>query len=345
MADAEGSDPADSRPESKEEAREPSPEEIARLEEEQRLAQEELEREARLAREREEEEERQRLEEERKAAEAAVAEETANLWRRAGGQEVDCAIVWLHHQGDSEVGQQLILKSIQLPAAVGRVRWLWPRAPVAPCSLRGLAPTTQWFDVKEYPICRVVRGCPDRFREVEEPQDVDKAVCRVRAVVRALEAEGIPAERILLGGFGMGAAVAVQTVLRAERRFAGGVLCSGWIPCEEELKELMTEEGRSTEILWTHGARDVLIEPRLAAEQAKALKEAGIPVQFRIFPEAGFEQTREVLATVQSFISERLAAGSPAPEIPDEAQGAPVSSKGSKTEAGPGPVGAVTHLQ
>ncbi|CAE8648469.1 unnamed protein product, partial [Polarella glacialis] len=118
---------------------------------------------------------------------ARTAQEIADLWTKAVGCEADCAIVWLHGQGESEVAWQSVFENVKLPAHAGRCRWIWPRAELAPCSVRGGAMTAQWFDSPEYPICRVVRAVPDRPSAAEDPADVDAAVRYVRAVTDALE--------------------------------------------------------------------------------------------------------------------------------------------------------------
>eukprot|EP00933_Yihiella_yeosuensis_P013408 TRINITY_DN12444_c0_g1_i1.p1 TRINITY_DN12444_c0_g1~~TRINITY_DN12444_c0_g1_i1.p1 ORF type:complete len:271 (+),score=47.14 TRINITY_DN12444_c0_g1_i1:120-932(+) len=236
----------------------------------------------------------------------AAAEAVANLWRSAVGNEADCAVVFLHGHGESEVAYMEIFSSVTLPPEAGRCRWLWPRAELQPCSTRGGALTSQWFDTPEFPVCGVVRSVPDRPRLQEEPAEVQKAIRRIRAAVGALEEEGVPLNRIVLGGFGQGAALAIKTVLMAERPFAGCLLCSGWIPNEEEVMELMTDYGRTTPVLWCHGARDAVVEPRYAATQAKTLKEAGVPLQFKLFPELMFGISREVVASVQTWLGERL---------------------------------------
>lgn len=140
-----------------------------------------------------------------------LAQDIANLWLAAPGYQVSSAVIWLHHQGESEAMQEMLFRNFQLPEEVGRVRWLWPRAPLQPSSIRGHSPTLQWFDVKEYPICRVVRAIPDRARKGEDEHDVSAAVKRAETMVRALEVEGIPRRRILLGGFGQGAALVLRT--------------------------------------------------------------------------------------------------------------------------------------
>lgn len=299
-------------PEASEKASEEEPEEAAeppRDPAEEELNEKRLERIRRKEEKRLAEEaavaERIRLEEERLVAEAETAQHVASLWQNAAGNECEGAVVWLHHQGETELSWQITLKPIELPEhKCGKIRWLWPRAPLVPSSVRGGASTFQWFDVKEYPICRVVRGKPDRARLEEDPADVEKAVCRLQAAVRALEVEGVPANRIVLGGFGMVAAAAIQAVLRAERHFAGAVLCSGWIPCWEALQEVMTDEGKLSEVLWCHGARDVVVEPRLAAEQARSLRKVGVPVRFQMFPEGSFDMGPEVVTAVQAFLTE-----------------------------------------
>jgi len=234
-----------------------------------------------------------------------TAHEVADLWRAAPGQEADAAVIWLHHQGESEAMQQMMFGDVQIPSA-GRVRWLWPRAPLQPSSIRGHSLVLQWFDVKEYPICRKVRGVPDRPRRDEDPEDVQKAVQRLEAVVKALEVEGLPRERIVVGGFGMGGALALKTVLQSRNAFAGGVFCSAWLPCQEELDERLREGGITTELLWCHGARDGVVEPSLAAEQAKMLKELGVQLRFQLYPEMQFELSAEPLAAVQRFIQKCL---------------------------------------
>ncbi|CAE7403259.1 unnamed protein product [Symbiodinium natans] len=241
------------------------------------------------------------------AAEDRLAQEIANLWLAAPGKQVSSAVIWLHHQGESEAMQQMLFRNFQLPEEVGRVRWLWPRAPLQPSSIRGHSPTLQWFDIKEYPICRMVRGIPDRPRKGEDGGDVSAAVKRTETMVRALEVEGIPRSRILLGGFGQGAALVLRTVLQSKEPLAGGVVCSGWVAGSTDVPDDISEGGRSTALLWCHGARDDVVEPRLAAEQAKALKEAAeVNLRFVLFPEMQFELASQALSEIQRFIAERL---------------------------------------
>ena len=47
---------------------------------------------------------------------------------------------------------------------------------------------------------------------------------------------GIPASRIVLGGFSQGGAMSLLTGLTSERKLAGLAVLSGWVPLREKFK-------------------------------------------------------------------------------------------------------------
>lgn len=242
------------------------------------------------------------------------AAEKAENWRRAQ-EPVEHAVVWLHGHGETEVGWQEAFSGFSLPEDAGGCRWIWPRAALSHCSARGGAMTAQWFDMPELPVCRVIRGVPDKARQGEDPSQVEVAVERVHAALDALVAEGIPAYRIAVGGFEQGAALAVHAVLRYGKTLAGAALIGAWLPCIEELEAKGTPAGRATSFLWCHGARDATVEPALAIAQSKRLQEElGVTARFRLFPEFGYGVDMEVVAAVGSWMVAQLLAPAPREE-------------------------------
>lgn len=244
-----------------------------------------------------------------RAAEMAASEK-ATLWVEARKltltDEIECAVVWLHGQGEIEASWPEMLSSIQVPKEAGPCRWIWPRAEFSPCSSRGGAMTLQWFDTFEFPVCRLIRGVPDRARLDDDSDQLTSAVKNVHAVIAALEAEGISSRRIVVGGFGQGGALAAHTVLRYDRPLAGAAILSGWIPCLDALEMNATDSGRTTEVLWVHGARDAMVEPRTAVDQTRALENFGAHVEWRLMPELGSGINAEVLGILEGWLSKRL---------------------------------------
>lgn len=232
----------------------------------------------------------------------------AQLWREAPNSEASCAVIFLHGHAETEVAWQFALKSVEAPEEAGPCRWLWPRSEPSSCTALGGVHTTQWFDVPELPICRVVRAVPDRKRIEEDPQQIGAAVDRIHLMIEGLEEEGLRADKVVLAGFGQGAALALHCAWRYPRRLAGCAMMAGWVPCWEVLHDTMTEEGSKTDVLWMHGARDRVVEPQLAAEQAKALKAEGLPLVFRLFPEMGYAAGSENFGVFQSWLVARLTA-------------------------------------
>lgn len=72
-------------------------------------------------------------------------------------------------------------------------------------------------------------------------EDEEGMLRTVRSINQLITAEidaGIPAERILLGGFSQGAAMSILTGLTNERRLAGVVALSGWLLLRHKFKSV-----------------------------------------------------------------------------------------------------------
>lgn len=273
---------------------------------------------------------------EQASASQEAATQKAQYWVQAHGysreEHPKSAIVFLHGQGEIEAcWNETLPPSVSAPSEAGPCRWIWPRAEFSPCTSRGGAMTLQWFDTREFPVCSVIRGVPDRPRKEEDPKQVAEAVRVVHAAIVALEAEGVDSRRIVVGGFGQGGALAAHAVLRYERPLAGGVLLSPWVPCLEALSKCVSKAGASAELLWVHGSRDAVVLPRVAVEHMRALQDLGANVEFRLLPELGFGISDEALAYFNDWLGRRLLADLEPPAA--EGDGEEVEGEGEKAEA------------
>ena len=57
---------------------------------------------------------------------------------------------------------------------------------------------------------------------------------QLSALIRAEVDAGIPAHRIVLGGFSQGGAVALLTGLTSEYKLGGVIVLSGWLPLHQK---------------------------------------------------------------------------------------------------------------
>ena len=65
-----------------------------------------------------------------------------------------------------------------------------------------------------------------------------ETVHQLNQLISAEVDAGIPADRIVLGGFSQGAAMSLLTGLTTERKLGGVVVLSGWLPLKDKFKSV-----------------------------------------------------------------------------------------------------------
>lgn len=63
-----------------------------------------------------------------------------------------------------------------------------------------------------------------------------RTVRQLNELITAEVDAGIPADRIIVGGFSQGGAMGLLTGLTTERRLGGVVVMSGWLPLKAKFK-------------------------------------------------------------------------------------------------------------
>lgn len=126
--------------------------------------------------------------------------------------------------------------------------------------------------------------------ELEDPEDLDgirKSLVYIVSLIDDLVNKGIPASRIVIGGFSQGCAMALLTGLTS--KYAGqlgGVLgIAGYLPVADAIAEMREEQGLVKEIgdvkvLLTRGTSDVLVPKRYFRLAQEKLVEMGLNQDF-----------------------------------------------------------------
>lgn len=81
----------------------------------------------------------------------------------------------------------------------------------------------------------------------------------MKIIREEIEVHGVPANRIVLGGFSQGCVLALLTGLTAEYNFAGLVALSGYMPMHTKIMDMVSEASKKTPIFWGHGDADQVI--------------------------------------------------------------------------------------
>ena len=208
----------------------------------------------------------------------------------------DACVIWLHGEGESGRAWEFLENDAMFGLGV-RLPWVNWSFPNAPDKL--------WFTV-EMPVIDASR----------EAADLDNALRTVHAMLSQVEDTGIPAARILLGGFGQGAALALLAGRTYPRTLAGIASLSGWYL---RPRERSSEAGGSTPILLCHGEEDDDVPFDHYTEACARIRRDG--VDLTCFGYSGLShhdcaKELTVLAAPKNFITDRLRTLTPKPAPP-----------------------------
>jgi len=138
--------------------------------------------------------------------------------------------------------------------------------------------------------------------EMNEPF-LSSALLRVTEVVEMLHENGIPAEKVLIGGFSQGASLAIEFVLRNARRWGGLLAFSGgyiW-PLGQPRKALGDLQG--TPVFLGCSDVDPYIPLARVDETCAMLETMGAQLTKRIYPGMGHTINQDEIDIVQKIIS------------------------------------------
>lgn len=208
-------------------------------------------------------------------------------------------VIFLHGLGDTPAGWSDIkhqMAQLNPKLASPEITWDFPAAPVIPISVNGGATMPGWFDLYDWPIDVTA---PD------DPAGTMRAVETIRGAIAKLEAAGVPTERIVVGGFSQGGAIALNTAYRHPAKLGGCVALSGWLNMKDDFaegKEFPTEASKATPCLWGHGAMDDKVLFPHQKIGVDLLTARGVTVDASNYP-MGHSAHPEELAKLAAFLA------------------------------------------
>lgn len=108
-------------------------------------------------------------------------------------------VIFLH--GVSETAGEHAPLVHLLSAHLPHIKWILPTASVKPCSLPDVEDTNRWFDTPEWPLSLHMK---------EDAEGILKARALIEDMIDAEVQDGMKENRIVLGGFSQGGALAVK---------------------------------------------------------------------------------------------------------------------------------------
>jgi phospholipase/carboxylesterase len=182
-------------------------------------------------------------------------------------------VIWLHGLGADGSDFLPIVAELPLPASPG-IRFVFPHAPVIPVTCNGGYPMPAWYDIL---------SLAPHAREIDVA-GLQRSCARVRQLIAAENANGIPCERIVLAGFSQGGAVAYTAGLTHPYKLAGIVALSTYLPAPALIEASDTTANRDTPVFIAHGDDDSVVAPLLGQQARDWLAARGQPLAWHCYP-------------------------------------------------------------
>lgn len=137
-----------------------------------------------------------------------------------------------------------------------------------------------WFDIY------ALGGSADDLRKNQDAEGIMTSRDYLRGLIQDEIDAGIPPERIVLGGFSQGGAMALFSSLTSKVKLAGIVGLSSWVPLDEKLPDHLKEFdlNRETPILMCHGTTDMVVPTVLGKLSSDLLNGMGYDISFKLYP-------------------------------------------------------------
>ncbi|KAF9583596.1 hypothetical protein BGW38_009087 [Lunasporangiospora selenospora] len=206
-------------------------------------------------------------------------------------------VIFIHGLGDS--GQGWAPVGEELGQYLPHVKFIFPNAPSQPVTLNFGMRMPSWYDIVD-------------LGDLNQEQDEKGMLAsrqQVMQIVRdEIEENGIPANRIVIGGFSQGCVMGLLTGLTAEYKFAGIVSLSGYVPLHKKFMNMVSDANRKTPIFWGHGDADQVVRYPYGVNSVDLLKANKYNVNFNTYPGMGHgscnQEIRDLLAFLKQTIPE-----------------------------------------
>ncbi|CAO2589542.1 Acyl-protein thioesterase 2, partial [Lemmus lemmus] len=196
----------------------------------------------------------------------------------SGAERETAAVIFLHGLGDTGHSWADALSTIRLP----HVKYICPHAPRIPVTLNMKMVMPSWFDLMGL--------SPDA---PEDEVGIKKAAENIKALIEHEMKNGIPANRIVLGGFSQGGALSLYTALT--------------LPLHRNFPQAANGSAKDLAILQCHGELDPMVPVRFGALTAEKLRSVVTParVQFKTYPGVMHSSCPQ-MAAVKEFLEKLL---------------------------------------
>jgi phospholipase/carboxylesterase len=201
----------------------------------------------------------------------------------------DFSVIWLHGLGADGHNFESIASELRLPQTLG-VRFIFPHAPVQPVTINAGFPMRSWFDIF---------GLDEKA--IQDEVGIRKSQQAVEQLLQTVIDDGIPSQKIIMGGFSQGGALALHLALRYHRKLAGAIGLSTYLPLAGLAATEQHTLNKDLPLFLAHGTQDNVVPYQFGRTSCKYLNDLGHPISWHEYP-IGHQVSTEELNDISHWI-------------------------------------------
>lgn len=202
-------------------------------------------------------------------------------------------VFWFHGLGDTADGWSGLMPELK----VDDCKFILPTAPERPITINGGYEMPGWSDIFGLDM-----------EAAEDKAGFGESAARVEALIKLEMDKGIASNKILLGGFSQGGALALHISLRSPLTLAGCVALSSWLPLRKDFPAALSPAAKTLPIFQVHGNADQVVNyawGKNSHELIKTMITAPAP-KFMTIPGMGHSSHPDEIDAVKVFANEQL---------------------------------------
>ncbi|XP_055320138.1 acyl-protein thioesterase 1 [Sitodiplosis mosellana] len=200
------------------------------------------------------------------------------------------SIIFLHGLGDTGHGWAQAMAQIR-PAYM---KVICPTAPTMPVTLNAGFEMPSWFDLKTL----------DMYGP-EDEVGIKKATTNIQTMIQSEISAGIPPNRIIIGGFSQGGALALHTGLTSTQALGGIVALSCWLPLHKSFPDAR-KTADTVPIFQCHGEVDPVVPYKFGQLSHYSLKTFMKNAQFSSYPGLSHSSSQQEMDDIKDFIEKHV---------------------------------------
>ena len=202
-------------------------------------------------------------------------------------------LIFFHGLGDTALGWSALMPSF----ALEKTKFILPTASSLSVSLNNGVKMHAWSDIK---------GLDSSFDE--DAAGLGKSAERANFIIQKEIDSGIESNRIIVGGFAQGGALALHIALRSPHQLGGVIALSAWLPLKAEYPMKLSSAAIHLPVLQIHGEVDDVVSYEWGNTGYNCLVEmlTEPSPQFIAIPNLAHLCDEQEMERVKEFLEERF---------------------------------------